>query len=105
MTTIETVEALDEARAREIDHFAFDMLDSGCGPKITKDMTSRAIMARETAIRIRQADERAGLVTVPLRATTPMCIAMDMAEPETLWQEVWAAAVAASPFAQPPGKE
>jgi hypothetical protein len=44
--------------------------------------------------------DAAGLVVVPRRADEKMCRGMDGSVEGCLWQEVWASAIAASPFAK-----
>jgi hypothetical protein len=63
------------------------------------DYLNRLMFERQ-ADAILTALDAAGLVVVPRKATEEMCRAMDNSPDDTLWQEVWAEAVAASPFAK-----
>lgn len=91
---IETVEALDEMRAKA-------MADHNEDPIWTDYLL--AVRA------IRAADERAGLVTVHRESTLDMRAAMrDEIDAPTGSAELgraWSAALESSPFAQPPGEE
>lgn len=82
---IETVEALDEMRAREIVTVSYGAVEP-----------SRALMLARA---IRESDERAGLVVVPCEPTAAMAEAYEQHCGWVLGLHSWEAALSASPFA------
>jgi hypothetical protein len=99
--TIETVEQLDEMRARALCVFHDGEPDY---PVDGKPMWQGWFL--DAARAIRQADERAGLLTINRQLTRKQQRAMDAApdhipgNPDTMsWQPTFDAALAASPFA------